>query len=155
MSTPEARKRAQQMFHERHPEYRAEALRRYRERHPEAARDSTARYAAKPVVKAAKAARMKAWREADPERTRRYARDYQRRRRQVVVGDIREIQAWMRVVERDPCAYCGNPGGEVDHIVALATGGTHSVDNLTGACKSCNSGKHTADLLRFMLRKAA
>ena len=37
--------------------------------------------------------------------------------------------------------------------MALAIGGTHSVDNLTGACKSCNSGKQTAGLLQFMLRQ--
>jgi len=129
-------------------------MKRYRERNPEKARESTAKYAAKPEVKAAKAIRMKAWRGANPERSRQYVRDYQRRRRSTVVGDIREIEAWMRVLECDPCVYCGGPGGEIDHIVALARGGNHSVDNLTGACKSCNSSKQTAGLLRFMLRQA-
>ena len=145
MSTPEARKRAQQRFHERNPGYRAEMLRRYRERYPEKARESSAKYAAKP---GAKAARGRAWREINPER------DYHRRRRTTVIGDIHEIEAWMRVLENDPCAYCGDPGGEIDHIVALARGGVHSTGNLAGACKSCNSSKHTTDLLRFMLRKA-
>lgn len=60
----------------------------------------------------------------------------------------------MRVLENDPCSYCGGSGGEIDHIVPLAKGGTHSIDNLTGACKSCNSSKHITNLLLFMLRQA-
>lgn len=47
------------------------------------------------------------------------------------------------VLERDPlCTYCGGcPSTTVDHITALADGGTHSFANLVGACKPCNSSK--------------
>jgi hypothetical protein len=43
------------------------------------------------------------------------------------------------------CQYCGaHPPGvllHVDHIVAVASGGTNDKDNLTTACEPCNSGK--------------
>lgn len=29
---------------------------------------------------------------------------------------------WAPVLRRDPCSYCGGPGGTVDHIVPQAAG---------------------------------
>lgn len=40
-----------------------------------------------------------------------------------------------------PCAYCGGPGGSIDHIVPLARGGTNDRSNLASACIPCNSAK--------------
>jgi 5-methylcytosine-specific restriction endonuclease McrA len=54
----------------------------------------------------------------------------------------------------DPCAWCGGPGGTIDHITARARGGTHSPDNLTGACAACNEAKGLWPLLVFMLLRA-
>jgi hypothetical protein len=51
------------------------------------------------------------------------------------------------VFKRDlfTCQYCGaHPPGvllHVDHIVAVASGGTNDKDNLTTACEPCNAGK--------------
>lgn len=46
---------------------------------------------------------------------------------------------------RFACAYCGarppDAALEIDHIVALAKGGTNDIVNLTAACRRCNSGK--------------
>lgn len=41
------------------------------------------------------------------------------------------------------CAYCGRPSKELtlDHIVPVSQGGNHTLDNITVACKSCNSRK--------------
>ena len=40
------------------------------------------------------------------------------------------------------CAYCGSAERlTLDHVVALANGGSHTEDNLVVACKSCNSSK--------------
>lgn len=47
------------------------------------------------------------------------------------------------VLVRDPmCLYCdGCPSTSVDHVDPLARLGPHTVDNLVGACTSCNSSK--------------
>lgn len=57
--------------------------------------------------------------------------------------------AWVRirVLKRDryQCTYCGAPGTEaeleVDHIIAVANGGSHHISNLTTACRACNQAK--------------
>lgn len=53
------------------------------------------------------------------------------------------------VLRRDPCAYCGGPGGVRDHIVAKAKGGGDEWENWTGACGRCNSSKGTSNALLF------
>lgn len=58
---------------------------------------------------------------------------------------------WGNVLRRDPCAYCGKPSTDVDHIVARARGGTFGSENLTGACESCNSSKQARPLLAFLI----
>jgi len=39
------------------------------------------------------------------------------------------------------CAYCGDSATERDHLVPLARGGTHTLDNLVPACGPCNRKK--------------
>ena len=56
------------------------------------------------------------------------------------------------VFKRDgfKCQYCGaTPPGvllHVDHILAVAAGGTNAMDNLVTACQPCNLGKGARDL---------
>lgn len=57
----------------------------------------------------------------------------------------------VRILLDDPCAYCGGPGGSLDHIVPLSDGGGGEWENLAGVCRSCNSRKHTRSLLTFLL----
>ena len=43
-----------------------------------------------------------------------------------------------------PCNYCGNfieGQMHIDHVVPIAKGGEHSIENLVSACKSCNLSK--------------
>lgn len=73
-----------------------------------------------------------------------------------VVGGYARLHArtWKEVrrlvFDRDgeQCAYCGTITGpfEVDHIKALANGGTNSIDNLTVACRACNRSKNAKPL---------
>lgn len=63
----------------------------------------------------------------------------------------REDVDYVQIIKRDPCSYCGEAGGEWDHIVPVHHGGLHDWDNATGACASCNRKKHTKSLLHFML----
>jgi hypothetical protein len=56
------------------------------------------------------------------------------------------------IMKRDgfACRYCGATAVstvlEVDHVLALANGGSNEPDNLVTACKDCNSGKSDRSL---------
>lgn len=53
----------------------------------------------------------------------------------------------------DTCRYCSDPlkgGGEVDHLTAVARGGTSSRCNLTLACMPCNRAKLSKTLDEFL-----
>ena len=50
-------------------------------------------------------------------------------------------------IEQPWCSYCGSPATEgndltIDHIIPLSRGGTNRRDNLTVACRRCNTSKH-------------
>lgn len=55
------------------------------------------------------------------------------------------------VLYRDPCSYCGGPAEALDHIVPRYAGGERTHENLTAACKRCNSSKHVRPLLIALL----
>ena len=52
--------------------------------------------------------------------------------------------------DRFECQYCGaHPPGvllHVDHVTAVANGGTNATDNLVTACQPCNAGKGARSL---------
>lgn len=53
-----------------------------------------------------------------------------------------DLLAYRRLLQNDPCSYCGGPGGTVDHIVPKAHGGPKwDTQNWTGACARCNTRK--------------
>jgi 5-methylcytosine-specific restriction enzyme A len=62
---------------------------------------------------------------------------------------------WRRIrlahLRREPtCRFCAergrvNAATEVDHIVALADGGSHADSNLRSLCKPCHSGRTARD----------
>ena len=83
------------------------------------------------------------------EKGKRQAREGARRRRAVQKSGL-NTEAYSVILERDPCSYCGAPGGEIDHIVPVANGGEHSVGNLTASCRSCNASKAAKPLLHFL-----
>lgn len=102
------------------------------------------------------------WRET----TRKVRRNMKqvRRARQAGVGS--EYVRVMDVFERDGwrCQLCGcatpkrlrgqmvDQAPELDHIVPLAVGGTHSWDNVQCACRKCNAAKGANPLGQPMLR---
>jgi 5-methylcytosine-specific restriction protein A len=46
------------------------------------------------------------------------------------------------------CTLCGAPAVQVDHIVPVAEGGTHDLDNLAAICQSCHDAKTKAESAR-------
>ena len=62
--------------------------------------------------------------------------------------------SWSGVLRKDPCAYCGEAGETVDHIVPKGRGGkTSPSQNGTGSCFHCNNLKAHESMLSFLLRR--
>lgn len=57
---------------------------------------------------------------------------------------------WAAILRADPCSYCGNPGGTIDHIRPLAGYGGGHWTNLAGACQRCNGEKSDLSLLLYL-----
>lgn len=68
-----------------------------------------------------------------------------RARRNYIEGKI-TAQEWKELKERygNRCLCCGRNDVklELDHVVPLAMGGKHSIDNAQPLCRSCNGRKH-------------
>lgn len=63
-------------------------------------------------------------------------------------SDLQKI----RMMQRDKCAYCRtnlSGGGQVDHIIALASGGSNWPSNLQFLCAQCNHSKNSKDPIEF------
>lgn len=101
--------------------------------------------------------RVRQWQRDHPERTREILRAALRRRRArlhgAALGDAESTDTYCRILRTDPCAYCGAPASDIDHIDAISRGGPHSWENLTAACRSCNVSKYNEPLLGFLLRR--
>ena len=60
-------------------------------------------------------------------------------------------EAWKNIIRADVCAYCGGPGGTIDHIISRAMGGSpKSIRNWTGACAGCNGRRGSRGVLYFL-----
>lgn len=59
---------------------------------------------------------------------------------------------WQEIKEhyQHRCVYCGKHQQRLtqDHIIPLVAGGSHTVQNVVPACKSCNSKKYTGPPLK-------
>lgn len=61
----------------------------------------------------------------------------------------------LKRLNRGPCFYCGSSKEiTIDHVVAIARGGTDSIGNLVPACKSCNSQKRQLTIMEWRVRKS-
>ena len=99
----------------------------------------------------------RAWARANPQRHRRAVRQAKLRRRarlaSATLGQLAETNEYLDVLSGDPCAYCGALATTVDHIEALSRGGNHDWENLTAACRRCNSRKQGLPLLMYLLSR--
>lgn len=131
LANPEKARANKRTYHARHRDKVNAAHAAQRRAHPEKARAAT-----------------RAWRAANPERWAEVQRLNALRRKS---GRDPDAIPYLEHVRHDPCAYCGEPSASIDHIQALARGGSNCWDNLTAACGSCNSRKHAKQLLHFLL----
>ena len=97
-------------------------------------------------------AHKKKWREThkEYERARKESKGYEQIRRQRLKASrgLITVKEWLWLSKAN-CAYCGSPGGEVDHIIPLARGGDHTIGNLTSSCKRCNQSKGSKLLIEW------
>lgn len=114
--------------------------RSYRERNAELLR----------ITDKAKSLRRK---QADPERFSLQIRNACARRRAKIRGlSATAVAADMQKLKQKQkkCLYCGKRGRlTFDHIIPIARGGAHSIDNLVMACLRCNQRKNARDPQEF------
>lgn len=112
-----------------------------------------------------------AWREANQERLRLYAREYQanlsdraeRNRKAMKFNNPDSVgvseRDWIKLCRRyrDCCAYCDRKPDrslEMDHVIPLTKGGRHAIGNILPACHDCNLSKNAALHIVWKYRKA-
>jgi 5-methylcytosine-specific restriction endonuclease McrA len=127
---------------EANPEKAREAQRAWRKRNPEKHRANVKRSRLKNrdgfnMTRNARMRTPKGRAERVEASQRRYAR---------ILGNEYEAitsSAWeTKLAEyQGCCAYCGNVATQRDHVVPLARGGSHTLDNLVPVCGPCNRFK--------------
>ena len=69
---------------------------------------------------------------------------------------------WLRVIRKDPCPFCFQPGGSIDHVFPHYRGedilrqngfGKDNWRNLVGVCAACNRKKGCMELLEFLIKR--
>lgn len=140
---------------ERNPEHRAAYQAEYeathRERINRQARERAARNRRYLYFRKYRAANLEHIHENEQAYRRRHPEVMTARRHQRRALEMdQETREYIAVLLRDPCSYCGGPGGTIDHIIPVAAGGTNHWSNLTSACMSCNSSKNDLGLLAFL-----
>jgi len=117
------------------PEYRRAVALRYRKRHPDKVLAYRERYRA-----------------AFPDKYATWSRNRRARARAAsgshTVADVRHLF----VLQKGRCAACDRKLARyhVDHIRAVARGGTNDRQNLQILCSPCNHAKHAKDSIVFM-----
>lgn len=78
--------------------------------------------------------------------SREKTRRYKAKLKKVLVVQVsrKDIRDQFALFENS-CAYCGKPESQemlhLDHFIAVSKGGTHVLENLVPACKTCNFSK--------------
>jgi 5-methylcytosine-specific restriction endonuclease McrA len=57
--------------------------------------------------------------------------------------------------DRHTCQYCGAPAENLDHVLPRSRGGSHTWENVVGACRRCNTRKGDCTLEEAGLRLVA
>lgn len=152
LSNPEKFRESKRRYRETHKEQCARTVREWALRHPESLQAAARRYHERHAEK--RCLRSKLWRDKNPDR----ARQHQRKRRALEMNapgrhTIADIDAiWKRQKKKCNVPGCLNPIADhgknkyhIDHIKALANGGSDGPENLQILCGKCNRQKYCAD----------
>jgi 5-methylcytosine-specific restriction endonuclease McrA len=101
---------------------------------------------------------VKKWRKANEDYL--VPQNAKRRAKVLSVIGVFTAKEWQEQKERQNfiCLMCKRKEPEIkltaDHIIPLTLGGTNTIDNIQGLCKSCNSRKHnkTLDLRNELIK---
>lgn len=100
--------------------------------------------------------RMQHWQQDNPEKVRLI----QQRRRSMKAGLFDDDSITPESVDavfsifNNRCAYCGKEAGlHRDHVVPIAAGGPHIIENIVPACHSCNASKGDLEVMFWFERK--
>jgi len=93
-------------------------------------------------------AKSRARRHAHPELSAAWTKSYSARKKGAPINDLTAAQ-WREIqsAQDHRCYYCGKRFKwhlTQDHVQPLSQGGSHTLHNVIGACRSCNSKKHTS-----------
>jgi len=98
-------------------------------------------------------ASVRAWKEAHKDVVNLHNRNRRARKEESsgthTASDIRQILS----LQKSKCAACKtklSSGYHVDHVIALANGGSNDKYNLQILCQPCNNSKHAKDPIDFM-----
>lgn len=152
-----------QAYRLNHPEQERARERNYHLRHPEKAKQRKQKYREKVSTKAQELKYKIAYRATHQKEILAYASAYarahpairianeQRRRARKLNAPLNDLTnaQWVEIQEAQEhcCSYCGKRcKGKLtqDHIIPLSKGGSHTLHNVIGACRSCNSRKQTS-----------
>lgn len=97
---------------------------------------------------------LRDWYARNPERVIAY-RHNRRARLAGAGGSFTHLEFIERCAEHNNrCFYCGSAARlTADHVTPLSKGGSNTIDNIVGACLSCNCSKHDLDLSEFVERR--
>ena len=78
-----------------------------------------------------------------------------RRARVLSNGAYRIYKNELKKLYAQSCFYCGSKDEiQLDHVIPIAKGGSHSIGNLVPACRKCNLEKSDKFIVEWKLRKA-
>lgn len=102
--------------------------------------------------------RIRKWQERNPGKVTNYKKNNKYKRREIINSSeltTKQLSVWENSQVKI-CSYCGvscNGIYQIDHIDPLSAGGSHSIDNLTIACPSCNRSKSNTPLIIWLAMK--
>lgn len=129
----------------------------YRSRTTAQERERYRAWAQTPAGKAARRRAVMAYSKTDAGRLTGVQTQQRRRAAKSGVGADLTKGQWLSILDLfgHECAYCGDSGPLTqEHVLALAQGGLHTLQNVVPACGSCNSRKFVTDMATWYRAQA-